>query len=438
MDIMSELAGGRPVSLTRYAEFLRHILSSSEFSTEEEWIKIMDFREVRGLEPDYLYFCGLKDGDMPSKPPVDHILPDSVRTEYGLIRLKEYLALQKLDFLRVTGTSPNLHLSYPSVDGDKVFLQSPYLPWAGEVAEKTFGIFSEEELQVRGGKKLLSDSIDEIHLDGKTRDRLLKKDLSMPLRVTDIDYFRRCPRRFFMERVLDLEASEIAEYKVEARMLGTVIHSIMEELLKGPIEEEETLRRRASAIIDSAVSGYAIDPYWKMLIKESFLEILPRITDLEAEFRGEGYFPRELEAKVTEEVLPGIVLKGKIDRIDSDDSRCRIIDYKTGAAAIGSEIIKKGKDLQIPLYAAMLRAKGMDVERAGIYSLGEIGMKWIPTKRDKNTLEDYIAAALKFLQKTVDEIREGRFEARPMEEFFCSNCSEAPFCPYIQAKGEIR
>ncbi len=432
--VFSELSREKTISLKRYVEFQRHILGSIEYQTEDYGIQLMDFLETRGLEPDYLYFCGLKDGDMPCRPPIDLILPDSVRTEYGLVNLKKYLSIQKLNFLRIIGATSKTHLSYPSIDGDKYFLPSTYLSWGKEITENVTGIFSPEELLARKGKHLLSDTINEVRLDRRTKDRLSRQRLSMPMRVTDIDYYRKCPRRFFIEKVLNLEAAEIAEYEVEAKLLGNIIHSIMEELIKETIEDSQTFKQKALSIINRTLQDYIIWDYWKNLIKEAFMEILPEIMDLESKFRKEGFTPYGFEMKLKEEVLPGTFLTGKIDRVDRRGESFRIIDYKTGTVNIGSDIIKKGKELQLPLYAAMLKSKGIDVEKAGIYSLKDIGIKWIPTKKDKYTFDEYIISTLKYLEETILQIRAGNFDALPLEEFYCTSCAEAPFCPYINSK----
>lgn len=432
ISIFDSISGSKDLSLKKYTDILRHLLSTTDYKHNDEAIQIMDFHESRGLEPDYLYFCGLRDGDMPSKPPIDHILPDSARTEYGLVTLGKYLSTQKLNFLRITGSSSNIHLSYPSVDGDNLFLPSPYLPWGSEMPEKVFGIFSEEEHQVRKGTGEFADSINDMLLDSRTTNSLKKKELSMPLRVTSVDSFRKCPRRFFIEKILKLEASEIAEYEIEARTLGTIIHSFMEKLLKEPFD---TISEKAPSVLDSVLDDYTIDNYWKKLLKETFLELFPEIIEIENEIREDGFQPIEVEKKIQEEVIPGISLKGKIDRVDKCNDIYRILDYKTGAVVIGSETIKKGKELQLPLYAAMMKTQGMKIDKAGIYSLKDIGIKWIPTKRDKNSIDDYISSALKFLEETVKEMGEGKFNARPSEEFYCSSCAESPFCPYINSKS---
>ena len=441
LQTIPEVSGKETVTLARYAEFLRHILNTPEYGDEGEGIQVMEFPETRGLEPEYLYFCGLKDGDMPSKPPVDHVLPDSVRREFGMIDLNTYLQTQKVYFLRVTGASAHRHLSYPSLEGDTVFLQSPYLPWGRENREKTYGILSLDELQTRKGFRPFEEHIREINPGKKTIARILKKDLAMPLRVTDIDAFRNCPRRFFIEKLLRLEASRISEYEIEARLLGTIFHKVMEELFRDPVNTEMSagdMEQRASSIFDAVVQQHHLEPYWTLLLKESFIQVLPKILDMESAFREEGFLPFSLEMDIKkEEVLPGISLRGKIDRVDAGNNVCRIIDYKTGSADIGSSVIKSGKGLQLPLYAAMLKAKGMEVEKAGIYSLNTISIKWIPTNRDKYTMEEYIGSSLGYLEETVAEMESGTFRAEPLEDYFCMNCIEAPFCPYINLAPDI-
>lgn len=431
---VSQITGNETLSLKRYTEFLRHVLGSTEYRQEEEGIQIMDFLETRGLEPDYLYFCGLKDGDLPSKPPIDHILPDTVRTDYGLVNLNTYLSTQKLNFLRLIGGASHSHLSYAAAEGDKLFLPSPYLPVGGDKPETTCGIFSEEERLTQKGKRVFADSIREIHLDRKVIAKLLKKELSMPLRVTDIDQYRKCPRRYFLERILKLEAHEIPEYEIEAKTLGTIVHSIMEHLIKEPPGDPAVLRERIAPLIDNITAEFPIADYLRDLLRESFLEILPDIMEIESGLREEGFRPHELEMKITAEVLPGIILKGKIDRIDRRNGLVRIMDYKTGAVTMGSGIIRKGSELQLPLYAAMLKSQGITPEKAGVYSLKDLSIQWIPTKKDRNTLDDYIISSLKYLEETVYELQKGTFAARPLDEYYCFSCNEAPFCPYIHSR----
>jgi hypothetical protein len=98
-------------------------------------------------------------------------------------------------------------------------------------------------------------------------------------------------------------------------------------------------------------------------------------------------------------------------------------------------VIAKGANLQLFLYAALMKSLGFCVERVGIYSLKDVNLSWVPGKKDKKqgcTIEDYIVTSLKFLEETVSSMRKGIFSASPLNEYTCWNCPERPYCPYIQ------
>jgi hypothetical protein len=81
-----------------------------------------------------------------------------------------------------------------------------------------------------------------------------------------------------------------------------------------------------------------------------------------------------------------------------------------------------------------MKSLGFNVERAGIYSLKDMHLSWIPGKLDRKhgrTMEDYINISLQYLEETVSKMRKGDFSALPLEEQTCRNCSERPYCPYI-------
>ena len=139
------------------------------------------------------------------------------------------------------------------------------------------------------------------------------------------------------------------------------------------------------------------------------------------------------------EIIEGIKLKGKIDRVDKKDDVVELIDYKTGSAQLNRlEVLNKGASLQLFLYAALMKSLGFKVERVGIYSLKDIKIIWIPGRNDKRegkTIEDYITAGMKYLDATLSEMRDGNFTASPLNEQTCRNCHEKPYCPYIQTSS---
>ncbi len=70
----------------------------------------------------------------------------------------------------------------------------------------------------------------------------------------------------------------------------------------------------------------------------------------------------------------------------------------------------------------------------GIYSLRDIRIQRVPSKRDVKegrTIDDFIETCLWYLDSTVDAMWAGDFSARPQDEATCRHCHERPYCPYI-------
>jgi RecB family exonuclease len=427
--------------LRSFTESLRHIFDATAIERDDigTGVRFIDFSGSEGIEPEFLYFAGLKDGDMPSRPGMDFILPDSVRSKIGLKSLKRHLLTQEFLFKRLINASKGLHLSYPSMEGDKFFLPSVFLDGAGEKKGGVYGVFSEEEKMLRAKSLPFTVHLKEIR---KIRQRRIKARFrkGSGIRVTDIDSYRACPRRFFIEKSLGLEPPDIKEYEMEAALLGKILHKVMETLIPQGFLSEEEFKISALKALEQSLSKVQIEDYWKNLIKESFLGILPDIYKVEEGLKKEGYSFMKAELKLEGEPLKGIRLKGSIDRVDGkegDASCVEILDYKTGSSALsGSGILKKGASLQLPLYACLLRGAGMNPLRAGIYSLKDMKITWVPGKKDKNTLKDYMDAAISYLEETVKGMRAGDFAAKPLIEQTCARCHERPYCPYIQGKDE--
>lgn len=424
------------VTLPEFEEALRHLLRTAFLDSEEQGVRVIGFPDAAGLSPRYLYFGGLADGALPQRQEMDYLLPDSAKRRLGLMHLEKFSSLQKYLFTCLVKNCGRHHLSYPLMDGDTLFLPSSFLYGGEELRERIPGIFSQEEYLVAKGNEPLLRQMDEIEL--------LPALLRLPssLRVTDVDAYRACPRRFFIEKILQLTPSGIKEYEIEAATLGTVIHKIMERLMKEPFTGLDELHRRAEGVVGEVLHEKKMGLYWKGLIKDTFIEMLPELYDRELDIRGEGYISSEVEKNISGEPVKGIKLRGKIDRIDRLGDEVQLIDYKTGTAGLNcTQALSGNEDLQLFLYAAILKSHGYHVSRVGIYSLKDITVKWCPPKRrgrgkgkeePGRHLDDYISASLQFLESAVARIRKGDFRAKPMNDYVCWNCHEYAFCPYIQ------
>lgn len=292
---------GTGTSLSGFAEALSRVLDFKSEESEASGVVVSELREIRGLEPDYLYMGGLKDGDIPSKPDMDLLMPESVRKRLGLLDMDRHLRLQEHIFKRITAASGRVRLSYPSMEEDKFYLPSVFLSGAKEKQERLFALFSPEEDMLRRGKVPLSEHIREIEgLRGSFSD-------SAAINVTYVDGYRSCPRRFFIEKRLNLTPPELTEYEMEAQTLGTVIHEVMERLIPLPAADLEAFRANALRVLDEMMLDIPLDGYFKTLLRETFLEAVPAIFSLEEQMRAEGYVFHRAEHKVRGEPVTGEV-----------------------------------------------------------------------------------------------------------------------------------
>ncbi len=461
LSLIDSFSDNAPTNLQCFTEALRHcLLNVTSPETDTPGVRILSFMDMEGLAPEYLYFGGLRDGDFPFKPEIDHLMPDNVRTDLGLMNMEKYLLLQRFLFRRALSSAKKYYLSYSVMEDDSLFLPSSFLSWNEEITKPVCGIFSKEEDLVRKGGVLRSSFVSDVRTTDMRGIQKLFGEKSF-IRVTDIDAYRTCPRKFFIERVLNLKPLEIMKFEMEALTLGTIVHEIMQELISEFTADVDDIVLKAGMKIDVLLSKKPLEDYWKKVLKDTFLSILPDIYRLEHMIAGDGYAFMGAEVPVKAEVLPGITLKGKIDRIDkkietetldvnnekkgaSVDSSslsvslpfAELIDYKTGSTQFsGSQIRSRGMNLQLLLYAALMKSKGMRVNRVGIYSLKDLSLSWIPNKHDRRngrSLEDYVDAALHFLRETVTAMRKGEFPAHPLNDQTCRSCPERPYCPYIQ------
>jgi ATP-dependent helicase/DNAse subunit B len=305
VDVFSDNSS---TDLHHYTEVLRHcLLSVPSNQTDMTGVRIMSFKDLYGLEPHYLYFGGLRDGDFPWKPEMDHLLPDNVRTELGLLTMERSIQQQKFHFRRALSSAKHYDLSYAAMEGDRLFLPSSFLPWNKEIPKSVRGIYSREEELIRRGRVPRASIISDI---GRTNRRVVRKIFGKKsaIRVTDIDAYRTCPRKFFIEKVLDMRPLEIMKFEIDALTLGTIVHEIMQEIVPDFSPGGDDFIRKAHTKIEAILSKKTIDSYWKRVVRDTILSVLPVISCIEQTIADDGYVFMAAEVPVQAEVLPGITL----------------------------------------------------------------------------------------------------------------------------------
>ncbi len=424
---MSNQGSDNKVHPGTYLRFVLENLSSSD--TDPDGVRIVTYDQASSLETKDLFFGGMVEGEFPSRPPIDPIMPEKVKQELGMPYLEYYLKRQRQYFKRLLNISENPpYFSCPSAEGDKMFLPSPFLNWDQAMRPNEPDIFSEEEVLVREGEitgpdssaTILRDS--SLDLNRESLKRVSEKFRGY-LNVTDIDSYRKCPMRFYIERVLRLETEEPPQFEVEARLWGSLAHRVMEQLFKEGDIETFDMDIRLFQCLDRVLKQFPIDDFWGKVAKEIFKKLLPKIKEQEQTLRMQGFAPLVVEKKLTADI-DGLKLKGKIDRIDKkqgsrgqgvegasdkDSNFVILLDYKTGNIDSDS--------LQMPLYALMWNKNSPDpVEKVGYYSLKEGKITRYPKK---GSMVEYMNNALTTVKELVSNLRKGKFPAEPYNDAEC-------------------
>jgi ATP-dependent helicase/DNAse subunit B len=185
--------------------------------------------------------------------------------------------------------------------------------------------------------------------------------------VSELERMASCSAAWFVERYL---RPATIDKEIDRMMRGSILHAALQRFyhqlpsaIPGADRVDEENVEAAVALMHECVtqaveSGLRIDA--GDLDRRELEQGLQR--DLEQLVRDEAgspspFVPRHLEVSFRDyELEPGVVVSGKIDRVDGDRMGARgiVVDYKSGAAASAAEIRERDL-LQLPLYMLVLR-----------------------------------------------------------------------------------
>ena len=181
-----------------------------------------------------------------------------------------------------------------------------------------------------------------------------------------------CPYRFFAADILHLSAPEEIREALEKSDYGEYVHRILQAFhgnikeLPGPWQGQLTGNQRdaamqlltqiSQAVFQNAISDNLAARGWL----KRWLACIPAYIDWCIE-RNSRWRPQLVEQRMQREILPGITLKGRVDRIDRCGDQQAILDYKTGGTP-GIDTVLEGEAVQLPSYALLSESDVSRVE----------------------------------------------------------------------------
>jgi ATP-dependent helicase/nuclease subunit B len=255
---------------------IRTAVISARYNIKEKpgfGVQVTTLNEIRGLEFDYLFICGMCDGDLPTRYAPEIFFSGSYsRYEENHQTEERYHFYQSL-----CSWKKALYLTYPLSEERKELAQSNFLIEfrnlfnVNEKFENDFKntLYSREEiLELAGivdtslliekyGKEKISIDADDIEnakkINNLRRDEMFGDspfvgDIYQSLKNEDKDWLKdfkfrqysisqletyaKCPYKYFAERILKLEEIEEPTEEVEALEMGSLLHNIFYEFYK--------------------------------------------------------------------------------------------------------------------------------------------------------------------------------------------------------------
>jgi ATP-dependent helicase/DNAse subunit B len=488
VEQLTELEVFQPrVPFDTFAEYCQKSLESAMEQSEkfqDGGIFIGDVMSARGLSWPLVIVPGLVEKRFPRVIREDPLLLDDERARISAElprKLSGYDEERLLFSLAVAAASDKLVLSYPRLEPAtfrprlasflllehagassfaalekqaRVIPLSPVRAIDEPLTEREFDLAALDSLAdqpsyLRQVSPLLADGVINVHTRWHERhltpyDGLLGNPEALKLlrdrfglekliiSTTSLEDFFGCPFYYFQKHVLGIVPWEEPEatLSINALDLGSLYHSILEDYYKSQARDIVAVAEKYFREFEGCgVTGYpTVWEIKKQVIVEELASFIERDRTSAA-----GWQPAKFEQEFKEiAVAPPIRLRGKIDRIDfrDDDSRARVLDYKTGKQprTVRDDSLAGGEALQLPLYilAAQQLLPKTTVESASyLYFTLRGGYRTVTFTC--SALDRRRAELTGLLNTAASQIRNGVFAQYATVEG-CRRCEFRPIC----------
>jgi ATP-dependent helicase/nuclease subunit B len=257
-----------------------------------------------------------------------------------------------------------------------------------------------------------------------------------------LESYGTCPYEFFVAYALGLEPRTPPEEGFDVRMLGSMLHKILEDVYSSASDLETCLAllpEKARAVFERAPQEYGFRPtaLWSVQQRElerRLQETITALDEVSKEFtplRMEARFGMGQPSLVLQTEAGEVRLHGYIDRLDTaPDGSLRVIDYKSGGTTISAAHLESGRRLQLPIYAlAAQEALGLGKVSSGFYwHIQSVKASSLKLEKFESGVDAAFETAVSHVGKHVKRIRAGHFEPKPPAEGCPSYCPAVGFC----------
>lgn len=376
-DLTSKEINPLEVGTTTLRRLMRHVLNTTNIPFHGEpalGLQIMGVLETRCLDFSHMMILSLEEGNLPKNTHGTSFIPASIREAFHLTTERHKICIYAYYFYRLIQRTEHLTCLYnQNCVGTSKHEMSRFLrqlqaetdiPIRNITLEAMPGINEQKEFSVPKTSLTMQKLKDRFIPAGNSK----KHSILNPSAIND---YLDCPLRFYLKHVARIQAEDYVVDSVDLPIFGNIFHDAMELLYTIFVEEnhhdkhvhKEQLKEFSNRIglvdkiLDTSFEINYFHPIeWHSIkeLKECFLN-----GNFKNEYTGELIIIRnvlfryiknvlyydmrnpfqlqDMECQCTldleidtQEGTLHIPVGGRIDRIDKQNGKWRIVDYKTG------------------------------------------------------------------------------------------------------------
>lgn len=360
-------------------------------------LQIMGMLETRTLDFEHVILVNVNEGVLPSGRTINSFIPNDLKRAFGLPLYLEKDAIYAYHFYRLLQSATDVVITYDS-ETDTF----------GKGEKSRFVTQLELEMQQYNPAIRVTESVASYSSFPDTRHGAIaveKTPLTLSpillkamdpgayggLSPSGINQYKECPLRFYFRYGAGLKETREVEESAEANTFGSILHLSLENLYK-PFVGRDLAPADLSGLVNkandevhaafltifrqSAPAGKALlqEEVIKVYVKKLLNSDLRFIHQLNARKQKLTLIALEHELAapigiVTNEGEKQMIIRGKVDRLDSYNGALRIIDYKSSVkdndrfvfAGFGPlfSAAEYNKQLQLVIYSWLVYRNGL-------------------------------------------------------------------------------
>ncbi len=359
-------------------------------------ITVMGVLETRGVSFDAVVIVDFNEGIVPASSSKDQFLNSSVRNFAGLPTLIDRESLQKQYYKRLFEQAKQVVILYCSSENR---LPSKFLYELG--IEQVDRIVPQLSLLYDESTQIIA--VEDPIVEDFDASRIVWS-------ASRLKTYLECKRKYYYRYIRKIQAR-----KEEELNEGAFLHLLLDHLYRekdhyGRVDE---MQKSISLLLDQLLPQKdAKIAYQKLLWKEKLKGLI------EAEFshfeEGWRVVEREYEAVAG---IGGLQFRGRIDRIDQNDTQTLVIDYKSGSIkeANKTKNLETLSDFQMSIYDHLLASRYQNITLAYMEIFENGRLVEITELAEKNRL-----------------LGEHIVELKQTEGFVASRCEALQKCTYCE------